>query len=79
MPQNWEALRYDDTASGTGALLSQNTRYYVDGELQRRPAMVAVNVGALSQALGFVTLGDLLGRQYVIIVNALGTMESVAV
>ena len=75
----WAGLRYDNSASSDGALIAQNSRFYVDGELQRRPGLESVNVGTLSQALGFVTLGDLLGHQYVIIVNALGTMESVAV
>lgn len=77
--RQWEGLRYDETASGAGALLSQNTRFYVDGEVQRRPGLSAVNAGTISQALGFVTYGDPLGNQYIVIVNALGTLETAAV
>ncbi len=75
----WDGLRYDDTASGSGALIAQNSRFYVDGELQRRPGLESVSVGSVVQALCFVTFGDLLGNQYIVLVNSTGTIQTVAV
>ena len=77
--REWESIRYDDAANGDGSLLSQNTRYYVDGEMQRRPGLAAVSAGTLSNALSFVTFGDLLGRQYIVIAHTTGVIETVQV
>lgn len=79
MIRDWEGLRYDDSASGDGALIAQNTRFYVDGELQRRPGLEAQSAGAVSNAKSFCTYGDALGRQFIVLFLATGTIQTVQI
>ncbi len=75
----WDGLRYDDSASGDGALIAQNSRFYIDGELQRRPGLESVSAGSVVESLCFATYGDLLGDQYIVLVSDTGTIQTVAV
>lgn len=79
MIRNWEGLRYDDTASGDGALTAQNTRFYVDGELQRRPGLEAQSAGRVLNATSFCTYGDALGRQFIVLFLSSGTIQTVQI
>ncbi len=47
--KSWPAIKRADAAVGTGTEYAQNTRFYVDGELQRRHGLVKHNTfGATS-------------------------------
>lgn len=79
MIRNWQGLRYDNGANGSGALRATGARFYIEGEMGRRPGMSAVSAGTVSAAVSMTTYGDLRGNQFLVLVLANGNVQTVAV
>lgn len=79
MIRDWEGLRYDTAANASGALTATGARFYIEGEMGRRPGLEAVTAGAVSNATAMATYGDLRGQQFLVLTLATGVVQTVAV
>jgi hypothetical protein len=75
--RSWEGIRRDTAATGEGAQMAVNTRFYLEGELQRRLARQLVLIN--SSGLGIAPYGPPRGEQYVALATTAGWIQVIKV
>jgi len=75
--KQWDGMHFDTAANNGGATFIQNSRFYTDGEIQRRHALQLMNYGSVNRTISLATFGDAKGQQYVMVFTSAGNIEMV--
>ncbi len=76
--RSWSAIKRGDAAVGDGTEFAQNTRFYIDGELQRRHGLVKLATFGATSCRGARTFWHPNAGLFVIYAGADGTMQTAA-